>query len=340
MPTAALTDEEIDRYISEITTGLKSVKVRKINSSGHQEVVSAMLCQPSGEDKRLAQIRYVEAKEIAKEVGLRTKSEIMKEFVDKYNIYTSNDKVIEASLKDQIKAQQSMYKSAKLPEYKANFKDKIIEAENKYFEFTAKKMQYEKFSVEEKAEEARAKYLVYCCTLDSMDLSRYWSTYKAFQDETDMDFIRDLSHEVRVFMFGYAADILRALARSHQWKSIWIVSMKTQASLFGMPIGIRRAGSSPFSSPVADWSMAQLQLCNWSIFYDNIMQGSEPPPNSVVEDDDLLDKYVEVQIKKQEKDRKGNLSSSSGSKAGEAEDLFIYGDEKEYMFDENGELRK
>jgi hypothetical protein len=340
MPSAHLTDTEVVRYITEITTGLKPVVVRRRISVTQEAVVTVMLRQPFGNEKRLAQLKYDEAFDKAKKDGFRTRHEIQKDFVEKYEIYTEADRAKESNLKGEIEALKVMYKSALTPQYKANYKEKINAAEEKYYDFISKKLMFEKFSVETIAEVARLKYFVYCCALDLETLEQIWKTYESFQNEDDNVFIGDLLNQVSVFILGYPSDVLRAIARSYQWRSVWNISAKTQAMLFGMPVGTQRAGTNPFSSAVADWSNAQIQLCSWSIFYDNLMQSPEPPPHQVLEDDDLCDKYVEKQIEKQEKERFKSLGPKSPA-AGGTTDIFILGSEKEFLFDpETGELRK
>lgn len=338
MASAHLTDVEITRYITEITTGLKPVKVRKIIGE-NEAVVTVMLRQPFGNEKRIAQLKYDNAYAEAKESGIRTRNDIQKEFIEKYNIYTEDDKRKESALQGEIDALKVMYRSALTPQYKANYKEKINEAENKYFEFISKRAAYDKFSVESIAEIARLKYLVFCCTLYLESLEPIWKDYSSFEEEHEAIFIGDLINQISIMLLGYPSDILRAIARSYQWRSIWNVSAKTQAMLFGMPIGVQRAGTNPFSAAVADWSNAQIQLCNWSIFYDNLMQSPEPPPHQVLEDDDLCDKYVEKQIEKQEKERLKNVGPKGPAGNG-GSDVFVFGDEKEFLFDDEGNLRK
>jgi hypothetical protein len=338
MPSAFLTDSEIVKYINEITTGLRPVKVRK-NGGKREADVTIMLRQPFGEEKRIAQLHYDNAFAQAKEDGFRTKEQIQKDFIEHYEIYTELDKTKERSLKGDVDALKLMYKTALTPQYKASYKDKIYDAENKYYEFISKKTAYEKFSVETISDMARLKYLVFCCSLDIYTLKSMWSNYEKYQDERDFVLVSDLINHLGIFILGYTSDVLRAIARSHQWRSIWNVSSKTQATLFGMPIGVQRTGNNPFTSPVADWSNAQLQLCGWSIFYDNLMQSSEPPPRQVMEDDDLCDKYVENQIEKQEKERFKSIGPKGSGHGGET-DIFILGDEKTFLFTDEGELRK
>ena len=339
MPSAFLTYEEISKYITEITTGLKPIKVRAVGLGNEEYIKTIMLRQPTSEEKRIAQLKHDEAEEKAIENGFRSIKEINKDFIGKHNIYTEEDVRKEGALKGQIEAIKLMYKTAVTREYKENYKGKIKKAEEEYFSFISKKSEYERFSVEAHAEVARLKYLTFCCALHLSDLSQYWPSPDDYKKESDSKLISDIMSHIGISLFGYPSDVIRALARSSQWRSIWSITAKTQASIFGMPVGVQRAGKSVFSGAVADFSNNQIQICSWSIFYDNLMQSAEPPADSVIEDDDLCDRYVQVQIEKQEKERIKNMGPKAS--AGDHADVIVFGDEKDFLFDpETGELRK
>ena len=72
MSSAFLTYEEVSKYITEITTGLKVIKVRATDLSGSEYIKTIMLRQPTSEEKRIAQLKHDEAEEEAvRRDGLR-----------------------------------------------------------------------------------------------------------------------------------------------------------------------------------------------------------------------------------------------------------------------------
>lgn len=78
---------------------------------------------------------------------------------------------------------------------------------------------------------------------------------------------------------------IREIARSGEWRILW--NMKGGSLFEILPL-----------NPI------QLRLAYFSQFYDNIAKSSEPPPQEVIEDDDMLDGWVLWSAKSdEEKDR-------------------------------------
>lgn len=329
MPSVHLTDEEIEQYLSEITAGVRPAVISKENGNP----VRVLIRNPTAHERRVANSYYKDSFERAKKEGMRTREQIEKEFISYYKLYTEEDKLTEAHLRDQVKVQQKLFKAARSPHYKDLYKSRIENAEQEYYEFVYKKLKYEMHTAEVHADSKRMNYYVFCCILDFYTLDPIWNSYSDFESEKDAIFIRNLREEVRNFFYGISVDVLRALSRTQQWRAIWNVSVKTGAPLFGIPM---HGGQNLFSGPVSTWSYSQIQLCSWSIFYDNVLQSAEPPPQFVVDNDELLDKYVDQQVKKQEMERAKN--TGTGKSAFDHEDVIVLGEDKQFMFDENGNL--
>lgn len=66
---------------------------------------------------------------------------------------------------------------------------------------------------------------------------------------------------------------------------------------------------------MSDWNINQVALCFWSNFYDNVYEHPERPPQKVIENDDLIDKWAKDQSKKMEdrakKENKGYDSKTT-----------------------------
>lgn len=87
------------------------------------------------------------------------------------------------------------------------------------------------------------------------------------------------------------------IARGHgevgaEWRARWRASIKT--------------GTPPFEGVTSDWNINQVALAFWSNFYDNIYEHPERPEQKIIDNDDLLDKWVEDQAKKMEEMSKKN----------------------------------
>jgi hypothetical protein len=87
------------------------------------------------------------------------------------------------------------------------------------------------------------------------------------------------------------------MARGHglvgaEWRARWKASTKT--------------GSPLFEGPTVDWNINQVALVFWSNFYDNIFEHPERPEQRIIENDDLLDRWVEQKGKEMEERAKKN----------------------------------
>jgi hypothetical protein len=98
---------------------------------------------------------------------------------------------------------------------------------------------------------------------------------------------------------------LRAIARGHgqvgaEWRARWKAATKT--------------GSPLFDGPTVDWNINQVGLVFWSTFYDNIFEHPERPDQRTIENDDLLDRWVEQKGKEiEERARKNSRAMSNPS---------------------------
>lgn len=112
-----------------------------------------------------------------------------------------------------------------------------------------------------------------------------------------------LSHNIEKVIDEYHrlllnAEQLRELARTSPWNNIWHT--------------YRKAGNKLFKNE--SLTDEQIVLISWSTNYDSIYESPECPPDSVIEDDDMLDGWLAIQKKKREKSR--NESAITGAISG------------------------
>ena len=84
--------------------------------------------------------------------------------------------------------------------------------------------------------------------------------------------------------------IIRYLARSEPWRTIWATRTNTSSPLF-------------LNEPNIDLTLNQKSLLAWSQMYDNVYESMDCPDQYVIDDDDLLDGWFIQQAKKREKDK-------------------------------------
>lgn len=130
-------------------------------------------------------------------------------------------------------------------------------------------------TAEVRAESYKLDYLLFCCLLKGEELDeKYWSSFSAFKEETDLDFIKEARYYYKELNSGIHGEYIRAVARSEEWKKRWTISKKT-----GTPV---------FNGVSSDWDKNKIELCYWSNFYDNIRENCPELPESLFEDDDKL----------------------------------------------------
>ena len=130
-------------------------------------------------------------------------------------------------------------------------------------------------TVDLKAEEVRLNYLVSRCTFFGEELTkRYWNSYDDYCKFTDKAFTNQAKYTFYLLNAGVQSHLLRALARSSEWRQRWKISKQT-----GTPVFIGHS---------ADWDKNKVSLCYWSDFFDTILSYSTPPSDEILEDDDKL----------------------------------------------------
>lgn len=83
--------------------------------------------------------------------------------------------------------------------------------------------------------------------------------------------------------------IIRDLARSEPWRTIWLSGKKG-----GCPI---------FSLPASALSDEQRKIISWSALYDNVGERSDAPPDCIIKDDDAFDGWMIVKSEEATKEK-------------------------------------
>ena len=102
-----------------------------------------------------------------------------------------------------------------------------------------------------------------------------------------------------------------------------------------------KTGAPLFTEPVCDWDINKIALCYWSRFYDNIYEHPESPEDRIIENDDLLDKWVKDQAKKMDERKKENSKNSDRHKHSSTMDMpevIIFDDAEDLLEEYRDEL--
>tara|TARA_B100001094_G_scaffold327522_1_gene385946 strand:- start:1335 stop:2390 length:1056 start_codon:yes stop_codon:yes gene_type:complete len=108
----------------------------------------------------------------------------------------------------------------------------------------------------------------------------------------------------------------RKLARESAWKNYWNCD-KTRV----------------FQGCVQEWSDEQRTLANISRMYDSVCDHPEPPEDSVIEDDDMLDGWMTHQRRKNKKEKSKNLYDAQNPRLQKAQEVFLVANEDQSIED-------
>jgi hypothetical protein len=155
--------------------------------------------------------------------------------------------------------------------------------QRRWMELEAQEAEVLVHSAEAIAEDARNDFLVSRCTLGGELLDEpVWATWADYKKCQDLQLIRDArAAHVRISA-GLASNIIRALARSTEWKMRWR--------------GAKDSHSAVFEGASGSWDSNKLQLIHWSEFYDAIAAHPHAPPPHVIEDDDALQEWLNGEL--------------------------------------------
>jgi len=274
--------------------------------------------------------------------GIRTYNALEKEFVAKYNIFSESDQHEVNICKDRVTALKKDLR--KLKRAKAAFppiinkkNEEIRDAELRYAALLMKKMQYFKDTAEGLAERARNLYFISNCVflLDPSSFEKkeaLFGSYNVLKKSraNDQEFTTFLLNSISTLLYGIPHDISRALARYSLVKVQWRICRQTGINFFGMPVEISKSAGKFYENPVSWWTLDQINLSSWLLYYDDVVKNYEPPEH-LLKNDEKLDEWVDRKVKERESERIKNAGSTRD--AFDHQDVIVFGQDKEFIFD-------
>ena len=269
MSTIQLKQYEIEEHLVQIITG-KSIFLYKNNVYAVQF--------PSIETRDMARLIYLKASKKLRKRGLPTRDE-MKMIIVQNNILSPEYYQEMSKIGGEIEALETARELTTSKVQKSDLNFQIQKAQKKLLSMRMKEHMLMLNTVESKADEAQIDYLVSCCTLCGEELNeRYWNSYKDYQNSADSNFIIEVRGNFMALQSGLSPTIIRAIARSDDWRRRWKASKQTGADIF------------PGTS--SDWDKNKVEICYWSDFYDSIFSYHTPPPEDIINDDDALFEWI------------------------------------------------
>jgi len=134
---------------------------------------------------------------------------------------------------------------------------------------------------------------------------------------TDKNFVIIVENEIIRRAVGVSE--MREISRTNPWRIYWVSSGRGIGNIFGCSL--------------SDLSQEQLDVVYWSSVYDNVFENPERPSDDVVNDDILLDSWLEAQSKNSGSSGNGLVSDGIGKH----KEIFLVSDKEgaEKVYDLN-----
>lgn len=265
MSKFTLTDIQLEEAMSEIVFGRK-VFFYKENVMG--------IRYPTSKELDGSKIVYIGKYKKIQSLGFKTREEL-KIFYIKNGILKKDFYVEIKKINDRAEVLYNARKKTGDAFQLIQIDNEIKMLYDRLYQMEIEESFYMTNSIEHGAEYSRLNYLISRCTMCGEELeNRYWESYDSFKMDKDSELVRICRDNYRELKGGLDDKIIRAVARSREWRRRWEISKKTQTPVFD---GVS-----------ANWDKNKVELCYWSNFYDNIFECLKIDDESVLEDDDKV----------------------------------------------------
>jgi len=300
-----LTDEEVEKYIINISTGEKYLLL--------DDDAFIIFKYPSNFDLQKSEFIYDCEYKKAIDSGLLSTSDLQ-DLIDKRNLFSDKDELDLNKLKNQFYGQEVLL--AKTVVVKANQEriKTVMEGINKKIhELEFKKTSKLALSADTKANEEKTLFLCWASTYSDMD-NLYWAGYNDFKCSSKLTNRDSILSGFLRFYTGISTVKIRFIARSNMWRIRYINSQKSLDCLF--------------NKPSVEYTKDMLNLAYWSNYYDNIyqMMPEDRPSDLIIEDDVSLDAFMKSYYEERNREdahRKSTRKTGSKLSAFDKEEVIV-----------------
>lgn len=238
-----------------------------------------LLYPPSIEDKYGAEQLYNEIYNEAVMGGMMTEEEVLGMLVE-FGLWNEEKENELQELEKQIEDQKVSLNQYVFQSVQRELTRKHLQTSKKRLsELYESRHAYDYISAQGLASLARTRYLM-CVGLKKKNGQKYF----------EGDFYNQPDHIIDSIMEEYYRNLIsetdyRELARTEPWRMTW---------------GLKKMGASLTNSSCYSLSPEQKTLFFWSIIYDNVYESPDCPPESIINDDDMLDGWLIIQRRKRD----------------------------------------
>lgn len=276
-----LTDEEVEKRIISISTGVKYFFV------DDDEFI--VFKYPTNLDLQKSEFIYNNEYKKAINSGLLSTTDLQ-DIIDKRNLFSAKDEADLTKLRNQKHGQEVLLaKTVVVEANQERIKKVIFSINEKISELEFKKTSKLALSAETKANEERTLFLCWVSTYRDLD-NLYWKSYNDFKCSSKLTHRDKILIGFLHFYAGIPTSNIRFIARSNMWRIRYVNSQKSLDCLF--------------NKPSVEYTKDMLNLAYWSNYYDNIyqMMPEDKPSDLVIEDDVSLDAFMKAYYEERTRD--------------------------------------
>jgi len=274
-----MSPEEIERAISKIAWGGRYIEAKDYYGQKKFLIVKSLTVR----QRNFIDFVYDSALKDARDAGIMSKFDLYKKYKD-VGAWTQEDDIAIERFEEQIEKLHGLHDASE-PKVQKKFAAQIKRIEERHRKLKSKRAELMYYSRESYADEQRTMAMIFCATYDEEE-NRLWRTWDTFTSNIDNVLLNGIFAELNGSFTTHTLKDMRNIARSGAWRFRW-AGAKNTGDLFGKPI--------------SEFDTEQQSLLYWSQVYDSVYESMDCPSDSVIEDDDLLDKWFEDQSRKRKK---------------------------------------
>ncbi len=215
---------------------------------------------------------------------LPTKEQLEKVAVEK-GIFVAAEREEVTSLEGLVTRLMRTRENTRDPKQKVELAAEMVGLRDRIMELRAVEGEVFIHSAEAKAENTRTAFMVSCCTLHGELLDKpLWAEWSEYQGCSNVTLLNDSRRAFLRAWHGLPIKIIRAIARTAEWRGRWKAAQETNAPVFD-------------GSP-SNWDASKRNLTWWSDFYDTVYRHPQSPSEEIIANDDALQEWMNLQIAK------------------------------------------
>lgn len=207
------------------------------------------------------------------------------------------DELLTSSIKMLDDFKVNLYQAYMKPDQQKIIRKQIAIFKQRIESLEDRKRELSYYTIEYYAVNVRERYLI------SNNL--YTESGKVIQEEMAADLLEQIQQEVAV-KYLISLEQYRELARSEPWRSFWTISK-----------------GNVFNKNILEYTQEQKTLILYSRMYDNAFGYPSPPPDSIINDDDMFDGWLISVQRENEKEQNKKFIEEQFKVKGDGGEVFI-----------------